>query len=125
VLEKQKRNKALQGHTPKDLTSSPWAYVSQTFVPVTKVTEQFKRGELMISEVLVHHGGEGMAEHSSSPSGGQKAEEKNACAYGFLLLPLLFRPQPMGWCPHSRWVFPSSLILFGNTLTDTARVMLY
>jgi hypothetical protein len=84
VLEKQKRNKALQGHTPKDLTSSPWAYVSQTFVPVTKVTEQFKRGELMISEVLVHHGGEGMAEQSNSLIGSQERErerqrEKEEC----------------------------------------------
>lgn len=29
---------------------------------------------------------------------------------------------PMGWCcPHSRWPFPSQVVLYGNVLTDTLK----
>jgi hypothetical protein len=47
-------------------------------VTVTKIPERNKRRKdlfwLMVSEVSVHHGGEGMVEQGSSRHGGQEAE---------------------------------------------------
>jgi hypothetical protein len=51
----------------------------------------------MVSEISVHYGTEGLAEHRSSVYGGQEAERGMPSLAGFLPLPHLFLRAPSLW----------------------------
>jgi hypothetical protein len=81
-------------------------------ITVTKTQEkQIKTKDLiwlMVSEVLVHHGGKDMMLQSSSHNGVHEAERMPVLK-SFLLFTLLFHPGPYttGCCfSHIEWVLP-------------------
>lgn len=82
--------------------------VSQTFIPATKYLRKQPKGRRINFWIIVsvQHGGEGLAEQSSSHQGSQETERENACI-SWLSPFHIFIPSghPVyGWChTHSGW----------------------
>lgn len=77
----------------------------------------------MVSEALVHHGGEGMTRQFTSHHADWQAERGDAGAQvAFSLSPFYFiwAPSPWDGATHIK-DFHSQLILSGNAFTDTPR----